>query len=187
VNGLVNGLAVMADTETWTLWDHMTGEAFEGPLKGERLDFWGMTITTVEAALVERPTVEISISDYRSMGSRLLGLVAGRGVHSERSFFPPNFKRTMSTPPDDRLDRFAQGLGVIVDDVGRYYPMVSIQDGIEDVLDGRTLRISIGAIDGIPRATWTDDNSAPMQLLSRWYGFSYTYPGCSIYGTSNPA
>jgi len=39
----------MRDEETESLWDHITGECFDGPLIGERLAFWGVEMTTVEA------------------------------------------------------------------------------------------------------------------------------------------
>ena len=51
VGGMVNGLALLWDYETGSYWDHVTGEALHGPLKGERLKVWGIEVTTVAAAL----------------------------------------------------------------------------------------------------------------------------------------
>jgi hypothetical protein len=34
----------------------------------------------------------------------------------------------------------------------------------------------------VPFATFTDDNTRPMQLMTRWYGFAFTCPGGEIYG-----
>ena len=36
-------------------------------------------------------------------------------------------------------------------------------------------------MDKVPAAIW-EDESRPFQLFTRWYGFSYTYPGCDIWG-----
>ena len=53
-------------------------------------------------------------------------------------------------------------------------------NGIEDELDGQRLRIEIGEVDAVPFAA-RSDGSRPVQLFTRWYGFSLTYPGCEIY------
>jgi len=169
----------MADEETRSLWDHITGEAIEGPLAGERLDWWPIRLTTVEAALTEWPSVPLLVSDYRSIPQRIMGRVQGKKINT-KGWLPPGFRATMSEPVDPRLDALAQGLGVIVDDEARYYPMNRIPDGgLTDSWSGRTMRISRGALDGVPSAVWSDGD-VPMQLLSRWYGFAFTYPGCRI-------
>jgi hypothetical protein len=54
-------------------------------------------------------------------------------------------------------------------------------EGIDDQWLGRILHIQRGAIDGVPRAKWQNTNEEPLQLLSRWYGFSFTYPQCEIF------
>ena len=48
----------------------------------------------------------------------------------------------------------------------------------------RPIKIERSAIDGVPKATWLDNGEVPMQLLTRWYGFSFTYPGCLIYAAT---
>ena len=100
-----------------------------------------------------------------------------------KGFLPPFFRRTMAGAIDDRLDKMTQGLGVIVDKMAKYYPMSAVPKGgsIEDVWMDRPIKIERGAIDGVPKATWLDNGEVPMQLLTRWYGFSFTYPGCKIY------
>jgi hypothetical protein len=182
VVGLSNGLAVMADEETRTLWDHITGEAFEGPLAGKRLDWWPIRLTTTSAALVEWPAVPLLVSDYRSIPQRVMGRLQRRKIHT-KGWLPPGFRATMSAPVDPRLDEMTQGLGVIVDDEARFYPMDRIPaGGLEDAWHGRTVRVVRGARDGVLAATWADDadGEIPMQLLTRWYGFSFTYPRCRI-------
>ena len=180
--GLSNGLAVMADEETRTLWDHITGEAFEGPLAGERLDWWPIRLTTTGAALAEWPSLALLVSDYRSVAQMVMGRVKSKTIHT-KGWLPPGFRATMNAPVDTRLAELTQGLGVIVDDKARFYPMDRIPDGgLEDVWSGRIMRIARGDGDGVPAATWADGahGEIPMQLLSRWYGFVFTYPGCGI-------
>ena len=88
----------------------------------------------------------------------------------------------MPTEPDGRLPKLTQGLGVIINGRAKYYPIESIPlDGLEERWWNRTLRVEFGKIDRAPRAFWCDTSERPMQLLSRWYGFSFTYPDCEIY------
>jgi hypothetical protein len=172
----------MSDEESWSIWDHITGECFQGQHKGKQLDFWPIALTTAAAALIDYPDLTVSFSSFKSFKARLLQLVHRRKLDS-KGYLPPPFHRTMAGAIDDRLDKLTQGLGVIVDSMGKYYPMRAVPKGgsIEDVWLERPLKIERGAIDGIPKATWLDNGDVPMQLLSRWYGFSFTFPGCEIY------
>jgi Protein of unknown function (DUF3179) len=179
--GLTNGLAVLADRETRTHWDHITGEAVAGPLRGYQLDVWPIRMSTVAAALAEHPDITISFSESRSLGRRLAQRLYPHFIH-DQVWLPGFFYASMSEPFDPRLDKLTQGLGVIVGKKAKYYPLSRIPaGGTRDDWHTRVLYIERGAIDGVPRATWLDTGEEPMQLLSRWYGFSFTYPGCEIY------
>ncbi len=179
--GLTNGLAVLADRETRTRWDHITGEAFEGPFAGHQLDVWSVHMTTVAAALAEHSDITISLSEFRSLRRRLAQKLYPRFIHST-GWLPGFFHASLSEPIDPRLDKLTQGLGVIVGKKAKYYPMNQIPaNGLRDEWLDRTLCIKRGAIDAVPRAIWLDTEEEPMQLLSRWYGFYFTYPQCEIY------
>lgn len=180
--GLTNGLAILADRETRTHWDHITGGAVDGPLKGSQLDVWPFRMTTVAAALTEYPDITVSPSAYRSFRRALAQELYPQFIYN-KIWLPGFFYASMNEPVDSRLDRLTQGLGVIVGNQAKYYPMSRIPgDGIHDVWLGRVLHVQRGAIDGVPRARWKDTHEEPMQLLSRWYGFSFTYPHCDIFG-----
>jgi hypothetical protein len=101
-----------------------------------------------------------------------------------RGKMPRFFRKSMSQEVDPRLDAHPQGLGVIVGEEGKYYPMTAVPKGgrIEDDWLGRTLQVERDHRDGVLFADWVDNGEVPMQLLTRWYGFSFTYPGCAIYG-----
>jgi hypothetical protein len=181
--GLTNGLAVLADRETRTRWDHITGEAFAGPLAGHKLDVWPVYMTTVAAALAEHPDITISLSQFRGLRRKLAQKLYPRFIHAS-GWLPGFFYASLSEPIDPRLDRLTQGLGVIAGKKAKYYPMDRIPaNGIREEWLHRILCIDRGTIDAIPRAAWLDTGEQPMQLLSRWYGFSYTYPQCEIYGS----
>jgi hypothetical protein len=51
---------------------------------------------------------------------------------------------------------------------------------MEDKIDGHSVRIALHKEAGVPSAV-RDDGIRPIQLFTRWYGFSYTYPGCDIF------
>lgn len=105
-------------------------------------------------------------------------------INREKSKIPPHFRLSMSKAIDGRLPKDKQGLGVIGDhNKGKFYPLslLPMQEVVQDEWNGRILLIERGAIDGVPNARWADGGKPPMQLLSRWYGFSFTYPNCDIY------
>ena len=58
--GLYNGLVLLIDDETRTYWDHITGAAVHGPLRGARMDAWSITLTTVAGALEQDPQMTLS-------------------------------------------------------------------------------------------------------------------------------
>lgn len=179
--GLLNGLVLLIDKETSSLWDHITGEAIEGPLKGYRLDIWPIHLTTVRAALSEYPDAQISLSSYHSIRKWFAGSLYPKFIHA-KILLPFFFRWTMQSEPDPRLPELTQGLGVIVDGRAKYYPLSTIPaQGIVDRWLNRTLRVECSKYHAVPHAVWNDTNEQPMQLLTRWYGFSFTYPGCEIY------
>ena len=116
---------------------------------------------------------------------RLMRFVFGNNlIGKQGTILPPRFRRSMNSDIDDRLPEGENGLGVIDEnDNGKFYPINSIEKGqsIRDEWLGRELVITRGRLDGTPRAKWADSGEKPMQLLTRWYGFSFTYPGCDIY------
>ena len=175
--GLYNGLVLLIDDETLTYWDHITGRAVHGALAGAQLDAWPAMMTTVAGALERDPDVQLSRS-RPSLVKRILGHVMARIQPYIK--FPPGFRKTMGEP-DDRLPEWTRGLGVVEDGSARYYPVESIGDGIEDPWGDRILTVGIGATDHVPFARW-EDGVRPMQLFSRWYGFSFTFVDCRIYG-----
>jgi len=177
--GLYNGLVLLIDDETRSHWDHVTGEAIHGPLKGKVLDVWHTPITNVRTALAEDPQLELSTSTLR-LWWRVFSWISKPLWGREKGFIPPFFRRTMGAA-DDRLPEHTRGLGVVVDRRARFYPMSAIGDGVRDLWGERSLRIWIDDRDGAPRAEW-EDGGAPMQLFARWYGFARTYPECGVFG-----
>jgi|RhiMetdeSRZDD1v2_1073273.scaffolds.fasta_scaffold152035_3 uncharacterized protein DUF3179 len=182
--GLLNGLVILIDQETHSLWDHITGKAIDGSLKGYQLEVWPIRFITVVSALREYPDIEISMSTYRSIRKWFAATLYPKFIHA-RVLLPFFFRWTMQSKPDPRLPELTQGLGVVVDGRAKYYPLSVIpSDGLQDRWLNRTLRVQRSQMDNVPQAFWNDTNEQPMQLLTRWYGFAFTYHDCEIYTSS---
>ena len=174
--GLYNGLVLLIDDETGTYWDHITGRAVHGPLKGARLETWGIELETAASAAARAPETRLSRSRRHPVLAWLLGVA--RGIWGVLGRPPPFFPATMAAV-DPRLPQMTMGLGVVAGEA-RFYPLRAIGDGIDDAWHGRRLRVALGPGDRIPRAVWADDGTRPLQLFSRWYGFVLTYPNCAL-------
>ncbi|WP_146033000.1 hypothetical protein [Geothermobacter hydrogeniphilus] len=62
----------------------------------------------------------------------------------------------------------------------RFYPARSLREELVEDWDGRSLRLAVGELDQVPYAEWRD-GGRPLQIFCRWYGFSFSYPGCGLY------
>ena len=182
--GLYDGLILLVDDETRSYWNHVTGEAVHGPLVGERLATWNLDYTTAGAALVADPTLSLSRSG-RGLVARLMGFMHRRKIGTA-GFLPPGFRSTMGAE-DKRLTPMTQGLGVMFEREQRFYPVAALTGGaVTEFVGSRQLRVALGEVDRVPRAVWQDDGTSPRQLFTRWYGFSFTFHGCSIHGEPKP-
>lgn len=121
--------------------------------------------------------------------------------YREIDSYPPGFKKTMGAI-DQRLPEHTSGLGVIVDGQAKFYPFSELEDRQTDqwgedrrsppmggengqerpgpLIKAPILLIQWGEGQEAPMAVW-EDGAVPVQLLTRWYGFSYSYPDCGIY------
>jgi hypothetical protein len=140
-------------------------------------------MTNVKAALAKRPDLLLSRTRTSFVG-KLMAFWQARSLRN-RGFFPPMFRKTMGSS-DDRLPPHTHGLGVMLGSgkgsstEARFYPMSVIGSGLEDAWGDRQLEVRVGEDDHVPFARWSDDGARPMQMFSRWYGFSYTFPNCTI-------
>jgi hypothetical protein len=210
--GLYNGVSILWDRETGSVWDHITGEAMYGPSVGHWLPIYNLLHTNAAAALEADPELRIAISDrpIRQRGN-FLDWVMGRFTSlSER------FERTIAKE-DKRRPTLEVGIGLWTENVARYYSMEDVLaagEAISDELDGRRLVVyveprsrALGALYAeTGNAEWVegelrlDDGvvlregrlygsdgarleiERPLQLFTRWYGFALTFPGTEIYG-----
>jgi len=206
----------MYDKESGSHWNHMTGEAVRGPLKGTTLPIENVFHTTVGQVLAENPDALLAWSRHpaalRGSGDgggtlrRMLARITG---------VPDMFPATMGEE-DDRRDRMEMGIGIWKGDLARYYPMPVVRAwddvifdtfGGDNVLiyydpsafallaertdasgatwEGKILRLSNGdhIEDGILYGPDGErkERDRPLQVYTRWYGFSLTFPEPEIF------
>lgn len=171
--GGYDGLMVMQDAATGTLWHHMTGDALYGPGVGTSLGPPGNVLhLTVQQLLARAPDARIAISDrIYFAGGRRHGTVEGISllgrVHSrpnDREGMSKAFVATLGAE-DTRRPRMELGLGVWSDTSSRYYPRDRIReegDVLIDQLDGRTLLVYLDPLTSTPSAIFVNATRAQM-------------------------
>ncbi len=218
VGGVYNGMVLLADIQTGSSWDHITGECVDGQLRGSQLPVLGpLRHSTVAEVVAAQPSAELHLPRQnllQRIASRLLFRLAGGKV------LPPHFHATMGEA-DGRLPRHEVGLGVWTQSQARFYPLAHLRERggvVVDRLDGRGLVVYLDPQSGSPQAIWHEAPGAriegevvvlgdgarlhagklrqqgkpesypqlPHQTLTRWYGFSLTFHGVTIAGTTPP-
>ena len=125
---------VMADRQTNSVWSHLDGEAFEGPLAGTEMSFLPLIHTTWEEWQALHPETTVLSYDtefqaqYRTV---TLGMPNGR------------FDRELLSV-DDRLESEALVLGVMIHDEFVAYPVATLEQTsgvINTELDGNPVVI----------------------------------------------
>ncbi len=203
---------MLADDETESIWNHITGRAVYGPLEGYTLPVFNLLHMTAEQALDRYPGLSIAISDRPIRGRR--GMFAP--VADRLPFLRDGFRSTI-VKEDTRLPTMEIGLGVWTDSERRYYTIEAVQaagGAIVDTFDGRWLVVYVEPGSYSLDAFFTEEQTVsadgfrltvgeelvlegcvlrdasgqrlemdrPLQMFSRWYGFALTFPGTTIYG-----
>jgi len=208
IAGLYNGLMMMKDLATGTLWNHFTGEAVYGKLTGHQLPVSNLSQMEASQALALDPEIRVAISDRPFVGRR-----AEPGNPDWE--VPEYFVGTIGVE-DMRRPRMDSGLGIWTAGASRYYPLQNIRKRGEvfmDDIDGRKVLIYIDPKTSVPDAIFVDSESArfkgqeirldngfvvrmgtlldkkgriqpvdrPRLVFTRWYGFSLTFPETEIF------
>ena len=173
--GIYDGLAVVQDKESKTLWNHVTGEAMYGPKVGRSLAHASNLLhMNVRQALTVDPDMPIAISDRQYfVGDKLFGtapgFLGGRGAErwapdNSTAQIGPSFVPTLGRE-DTRRPRMDIGLGVWTGATRRYYPMELVRQrggAFIDRIDGRSVLIYIEPETATPAAMFVGARSATM-------------------------
>ncbi len=211
--GVYDGLSILFDEQTGSLWNHLTGESVHGPLQGQQLPVSSLLHMQAAQAALAYPDLPVSISE-RPIGVRDPG-VAGYS----RAALPDGFEDTIAAE-DTRRPMMDVGLGIWTDATHRYYPMERVRaqgdaliDAFEDrrvlvYLDPRS-HVLVGLYVDATEVRWAGEElhldtghvvregilfdangerhtmEYPLQQFTRWYGFALTFPRCEIFGDTD--
>ncbi len=180
-SGLYDGLVLLGDTKTRSYWNHITGECVHGHYVGEVLEIDNLFHYSFEMAIKEYPNLKIAVSKLPFPFNIAMKLLGNR-LSQSKGFIPPFFRKTMSKN-DDRVNEHEIGLGVVIDGHAKFYSVDKIIEAksLIDHLEDQELEITFDHDSRIPRCTIVGSDILPMQLYTRWYGFSYTYKNCDVY------
>jgi len=122
--GIFNGVFVMQDHQTKSLWSHYTGEALDGRMEGKTLEWIQVGRTRFGRLLEEHPDATVPVK--RAMQFRKAPPMANRSQAMGEQL-PPNFAETL--PKNiDKLPRHTHGLGVSVGSDRRFYALDRLAD-----------------------------------------------------------
>ena len=174
--GLYDGLFVLQDVESKTLWNHITGEALYGPHVGRSLGPLGnMLQLSVERALSVDRSTQVAISGRQySVGGQSFGaagtgpagpdMVARYAPNNPDARLLPAFTETLGAE-DTRLERMTMGLGIVTADTGLFYPMALIEEqgALVDEIDGRQILVFVDPTTFTPAALYVDATTATLE------------------------
>ncbi len=158
VAGLFNGLALMEDLQTRSYWDHVTGEAIHGPLRGAQMPKpVPLRYFPAETALRRYPNLQIAIS-RPTFRQRVLHKVFLRRMLTDEGHLPFMFPASMQDD-DERRARMELGLGVWWPGVSRFYPMKVLRSqggAVFDTIGDRRVLVFVDPESSAPVAGRTE-------------------------------
>ncbi|REJ76464.1 MAG: DUF3179 domain-containing protein [Acidobacteria bacterium] len=143
--GINNQNFVMADRQTGTWWQQVTGEAIRGPLAGKRLEPLPWDEVGFAIWRREHPRTQVLAGDPQHHDSYRLGLEAGDDSAGSRGSFP-----TLGLAAGTALPEEALIVGVELGGSAKAYPLelLAEQTPVGDTLSGEPLLLWV-AEDGL--------------------------------------
>jgi len=177
--GVYNGQQIFEDKETNSLWNHLTGEALHGKLKGKNLEIIGyLRMTTLGEEKKSDPDLPIYVSGQQKLYGNIMRFIIKVIIgKSNKNWLPPHFEKTLPVI-DESLPKMTMGLAVKINNIIRFYPVDLIKKGIVDNIEGETIEMQL--INKIPMAK-KQNGERPFQLFTRWYAYILTYPNGELF------
>lgn len=178
--GLYQGLSLLADIETQSYWDHITGECIHGEFLGEKLDVRPLLHTRADLVSKENPQAQVAISKLswrRDLMTRIMRIAI------KKNWLPSSFKKQFKRT-DERLDAVEMGLGIWQGKEAKFYAERVLEKGpIQETWQGIDLIIRIHPATQIPVAEVRSEGKGKeiLQVHAMWYGFVATFPQTDIY------
>ncbi len=162
--GFYDAMTLLADKQTGSYWNHITGECIAGKMRGTRLhQLANLTHSTADAVAKIHPQAQLIISSLDAGRAPMDDFAEGLRTLPQPNW-PPELHQTIDTNIEDtRLPRLEMGLGVWTSKTAHFYPFKTINmlDNILfDQIDGERLMVYIDPETFTPSALFTDATSA---------------------------
>ncbi|MBC7870275.1 MAG: DUF3179 domain-containing protein [Chitinophagaceae bacterium] len=161
--GFYDVMVLMADEQTGSYWNNLTGICLHGPMAGASLERLNTLLQMqAEAALITYPNAQVAVMD---------GLNEDEIASAERwnsTYRVPEVPKigdgllATGGTQDERLPRYDMGLGVWTAQTQRYYPVSQLYANngiILDQADGRSVVILFDEEIGLPTAFYHETTS----------------------------
>ncbi|MEL7121308.1 MAG: DUF3179 domain-containing (seleno)protein, partial [Bacteroidota bacterium] len=181
VSGVYRGTMIMSDKQTNSYWDHITGECLHGFYGGEQLNIISSHEIIFEKDASSHLKVAVpKLSRFQKLVVKMQNGHTWRKVPEGK--FYPGFKESFEFE-DNRRPEKELGLGIVQDDIAKFYPLIYIQrqEKIIDIIGKRKVIVSIDDELSIPKAKFVNNDRKPTQIFMRWYGFVQTFKNVEIY------
>ena len=141
VAGVYRRNMIIRDRQTGTLWQHATGEALMGPLKGVRLQPLGGELARWSSWRELYPHTSLAVEPIPAFG-RYPGLIPRPLLERMLEAFTTNFAAP-GLVTDERLPMHEEIAGLSLAGVDRAYPLAMLQERgvINDSIGGRGVAI----------------------------------------------
>ena len=157
-HGFYDVMVLIADDESKSYWNHLTGECVEGKSKGSSLKrLSALRQTTAQQALIEYPDAVYTTINMTQETNDI-----AEDFH-KRFQLPdsPDYGALYETlgAEDTRLPQYDMGLGIWTKNTQRYYPMSKLYESnsiVFDEIDGRKVIVCVDDEIGLPTAFYHD-------------------------------
>lgn len=167
---------IIRDNETGTLWQHATGTALVGPLKGTQLTLLGgeMMLWRTWQAAYPQTVAAIETNPWR-------GLIPQKTITKMLEIATSHAKLPGKTPTDTRLDPHASIIGVTFNQISCAYPLQKLIQlkHVSQTVDGHSLILKYDDSSGAIKVC-VDGNPAKFQQM-RWSGWYEFYPATKLF------
>lgn len=165
--GLYDGVIILKDYETGSLWNHITGECVYGKMKGKKMSSFNLLYSTVEDIIASTPSAQIAISNmsayenspYYQLTTATLPKYTPNPLKKEQGNLGKQFLGSIAKE-DTRLPNMTLGLGVWNDRDYRFFPsdIIINKKAILENLGGTNILVYNNVVSNIPIAILTDAN-----------------------------
>jgi hypothetical protein len=167
---------IMNDRETGTLWQHATGEAVDGPLKGRRLEVLPGWETTWGELQTAYPRASFALEPERFTGvmPKPALMRALRITHAANL--------SGLSPMDKRLDGHEVIIGVVINGEAKAYPLAALRSKgmIADRLGGQDIELRYRADSDRVSIHTPEGRTLPYER-QWWLGWIEFHPRSAVY------